>query len=180
MESFELYSAVRRYYVFRDVWEPSVGEKLVARREFDNRFDKFAVKVLNGEETVGQLPREYSRIAWYFLAPGGSISVEVSGHRRHCKQLCGGMEIPCWVKFTCSRKAMLNRLKDLLTKKVQSLCKLTQKNGSFRSHQTRKSNDQCVMWYSFVKFLLICCTVLYRLLNFLLNLLIYANLRHGV
>ena len=93
-------------------------EKLVARREFDNRFDKFAVKVLNGEETVGHLPREYSRIAWYFLARGGSISVEVSGDRRHCKQLCGGMEIPCRVKFTCSRKAMLNRLKDLLTKKV--------------------------------------------------------------
>ena len=118
MESFELCSAVRGYHVYRDVWEPSVGEKLVARREFDNRFDKFAVKVLNGEETVGHLPREYSRIAWYFLARGGSISVEVSGDRRHCKQLCGGMEIPCRVKFTCSRKAMLNRLKDLLMKKV--------------------------------------------------------------
>ena len=22
------------------------------------------------------------------------------------------------------------------------------KNGSFKSHQTHKSNDQCVMWYS--------------------------------
>ena len=63
MESFELSSAVRGYHVYRDIWEPSVGEKLVARREFDNQFDKFAVKVLNGEETVGHLPREYSRIA---------------------------------------------------------------------------------------------------------------------
>ena len=70
-------------------------EKLLAQIEFDNQFDKFAVKVLNGEETVGHLPREYSRIAWYFLARGGSISVEVSGHCLHCKQLCGGMEIPC-------------------------------------------------------------------------------------
>ena len=118
MESFELYSAVRGYHVYRDVWEPFVGEKLVARRQFDNHFDKFAVKVLNDEETVGHLPHEYSRIACYFLARGGSISVEVSSHCRHCKQLCGGMEIPCRVKFTCSRKAMLNRLKDLLTKKV--------------------------------------------------------------
>ena len=61
---------------------------------------------------------EYLRIAWYFLARGGSISVEVSGHRQHCKQLCGGMEKLCRVKFTCSRKAMLNQLKDLLRKKV--------------------------------------------------------------
>ena len=41
----------------------SVREKLVARREFDIQFDKFVVKLLNGEETVGHLPREYSRIA---------------------------------------------------------------------------------------------------------------------
>ena len=113
-----LYSDVQGYHVYRDVWEPSVGEKLVAQREFDNHFDKSAVKVFNGEETVSHLPRKYSRIAWYFLAHGGSISVEVSGHRQHCKRLCGGMEIPCRVKFTCSRKAMLNRLKDLLTRKV--------------------------------------------------------------
>ena len=72
MESFELYSAVGGYHVYSNVWESSVGEKLVARREFDNRFDKFAVKVLNGEETVGHLLREYSRIARYFLAHGGS------------------------------------------------------------------------------------------------------------
>ena len=52
MESFKLYSDVRDDHVYRDVWEPSIGEKLVARGEFDNRFDKFAVKILNGEETV--------------------------------------------------------------------------------------------------------------------------------
>ena len=176
MESFKLYSAVRSYYVYRDVWEPSVGEKL-ARREFDNRFDKFAVKVLNCEETVGHLPRECS---WYFLARGGSICVEVSGHRRHCKQLCGGMEIPCRVKFTCSRKAMLNRLKDLLTKKVQSLCKLTQKTALLGATKLAKANDQRIMWYSFMKFLLILLHRSIQTLEFSLNLLIYANLRHGV
>ena len=62
MESFKLYSAAQGYHVYKDVWEPSVAEKLVAQREFDNRFNKFAVKVLNGEETVGHLPRKYSRI----------------------------------------------------------------------------------------------------------------------
>ena len=85
------------------------------RREFDSQFNKFSVILLNSAEIVGHLPQEYSRIAWYiFLAPGGSISVEASSHHRHCKQLCGRMEIPCWVTFTCSRKAMLNRLKVLL------------------------------------------------------------------
>ena len=42
------------------------------------------------------------------------LSIEASSHRRHCKLLCGGMEIPCWVTFTFLRKATLNRLKALL------------------------------------------------------------------
>ena len=67
--------------------------KLVAKREFDNPMDKHAVKVVLGNKTVGHLPREFSRIAWYFRARSGEISVKVIGRRRHCKQLCGG--IPC-------------------------------------------------------------------------------------
>ena len=34
METFELVSAVRGYHIYKDVWEPSVGEKLIAHREF--------------------------------------------------------------------------------------------------------------------------------------------------
>ena len=102
----------------KEIWEPNVGDKFVALRELHNQFDKHAMKVLNGEVTVGHLPREYSRIAWYFLARGGSISVEVTGCLQCCNQLCGGMEIPCSVMFFCLRKATINRLKDLLTKKV--------------------------------------------------------------
>ena len=62
--------------------------------------------------------RKCSRIAWYFLICGRSLSDEVSGYCRHCKQLCGGMEVPYQVTFICSRKAMLNWLKAFLRKKV--------------------------------------------------------------
>ena len=81
METFEFVSAVRGYHIYKDIWEPSVGEKLIAHGAFGNQFDKFAIKVLNGEQTVGHLPRKYSRIAWYFLACGGSITLEVTGRR---------------------------------------------------------------------------------------------------
>ena len=119
MEIFQFVSAVCGYHIYKDIWEPSVGEKRIAHREFGSQFNKFAIKVLNGEETVGHLACEYSRIAWYFLARGGSITLEVTGHCRHCKQLCGGMEIPCCDTFSCSRKATINCLIDLLRKKVE-------------------------------------------------------------
>ena len=118
METFAFAPAVRGYHVYQDVWKPSIGEKLIAKREFDNPMDKHAVKVVRGNETVGHLPCEFSRIAWYFLARSGQISVEVIGRRRHCKQLCGGMEIPCQLEFTCSNKLQMKRLKELLAGKT--------------------------------------------------------------
>ena len=79
--------------MFIKTWKPSIGVKLVAKREVDNPMDMHAVKVVRGKETVGHLPCEFSRIMWYFLARSGEISVEVVIRRQHCKQLCGGMEI---------------------------------------------------------------------------------------
>ena len=97
---------------------PTIGQKIHAEQELDNAVDKFAEKVVKDNETVGHLPREYSRILWYFIARGRKICVEVTGRRRHCKQLCGGMEIPCRLVFTCSTKAKINRLKELLQSKI--------------------------------------------------------------
>ena len=66
--------------IMYDVWKPSIGEKLVAKQEFYNPMDKHAMKGVKGNETVGHLPRKFSRIAWYFLACSGEISVEVICH----------------------------------------------------------------------------------------------------
>ena len=74
-------SALRGYHVYRDVWKPSIWEKLVAKREFNNPMDKHDVKFVKGDETVGHLPHKFCQIwiAWYFLGRSGKISVEVIG-----------------------------------------------------------------------------------------------------
>ena len=60
METFAFISAVCGYHVYQDVFTPSIGQKLVAKREFNNTMDKQAVKVVKGDETVGHLPRKFS------------------------------------------------------------------------------------------------------------------------
>jgi len=37
MEVLVLSSAVRGYHVYKDIWKPSIGDKLACEREFDNR-----------------------------------------------------------------------------------------------------------------------------------------------
>jgi len=44
--------------------KPAIGEILLAGQELDNAVDKFAVEVVQNNETVGDLPCEYSRILW--------------------------------------------------------------------------------------------------------------------
>jgi len=41
--------------------EPAIGE-ILEGQELDNAVDKFAVKVVQNNETVGHLPCKYSRI----------------------------------------------------------------------------------------------------------------------
>ena len=42
----------------------------------------------------------------------------IDGRRRHCKQRCGGMEIPCRLLFICSSKVKINHLKELVESKI--------------------------------------------------------------
>ena len=53
----------------------------------------------------------------YFLAHSRKMWVEVTGHRLYCQQLCGGMDIPHRLMFTCSSKEKINHLKELLENK---------------------------------------------------------------
>ena len=68
MEMFAFVSAVPGYYVYQDLFTLSIGEKLVAKWEFNNTMDKQGVKVVQGDEMVGHLPHKFSQIAWNFLA----------------------------------------------------------------------------------------------------------------
>ena len=77
MKMFAFTSAVRGYHGYQDVWKPSIGEKLVAKQEFDNPMDKHAGQ-LNGQPFASWvLPNSI------VFSTCGKISVEVIGHRLH-------------------------------------------------------------------------------------------------
>ena len=100
METFAFVSAVRVYHVYQDIFTPSIGEKLVPKREVNNTIEKQAVKVVKGDETVGHLPRKFSQIVWYFLVCSGEIRVEVIGRWR-----CGRMEVLWQFEFNSSKQS---------------------------------------------------------------------------
>ena len=99
MEMFPFAAAVHGCRVYQDHWKPSIGEKLVAKQEFNNPMDKHAV-VVKDNETVSHLSRKFSQMTQYFLARSGEIGFEVIGHKQ-----CGGLEVECQLEFNCSTES---------------------------------------------------------------------------
>ena len=109
-------SCVRGYHVFKDIWNPAIGDTLLAKPEFGNSHDPYAVAVVTSDDiVVGHLPRNISTLCHIFLRRSGSILVQVSGRRRYSRDLPqGGLELPCSLVFIGEVKD-LQRIEKLKT-----------------------------------------------------------------
>ncbi len=114
-EAFEysIDSAIRGYHVYKNIWTPEIGEGLQLSQENGNEADQFAVATYKEEAVVGHVPREISRICWYFLEHDGEILCEVNGNKRRSPLAQGGLEIPCKLTFIGKPK-LIKKLKKLL------------------------------------------------------------------
>ena len=98
-ESFQLESAVRGHHVYESVWTPFVGQLLQVQSESENSHDVYAVAVIFDDAVVGHLPREFSRVAFYFLQHGGRITCEIAGSRKLSDVHNKGLVVPCLYTF---------------------------------------------------------------------------------
>ena len=65
--SFRSESIVCGHHVYKAVWSPYIGEKLLVECEVHNIQDDFAVAILKNSMIVGHMPREISRVWWHSL-----------------------------------------------------------------------------------------------------------------
>lgn len=117
-----LESCVRGHHIYKKRWTPLVGERLRTRKEDGNCHDRFAVAVFKADKsTVGHIPREFSRIACYFLTHGGEITCEVTGRRRRSVAPGKGLEVPCTYTFLGKPKIIKKVVKLIDLKKQSSI-----------------------------------------------------------
>ena len=62
---FEFQSYVTGHHVYKDIWTPTLGEKLSTATQPENHHDKYAVKVLNENKVVGHVPHDVLK---YFIS----------------------------------------------------------------------------------------------------------------
>ena len=97
---YAMESVVRGHHIYKASWDPYVGEVLVLEREVANVHDVHAVAIMKEDGVVGHVPKELSRIFWHFIWHGGTITCEVTGHRKFGR----GLEVPCKYTFTGAPK----------------------------------------------------------------------------
>ena len=112
VESFEKASVVRGHHIYKAVWTPTLGEDLLLEPEDENEHDKYAVSVVRGSDScvVGHVPRNDSRVFWFFLKRGGRITCRITGRRK----LGVGLEVPCIYIFFAST-TIINKLRKLIS-----------------------------------------------------------------
>ena len=109
-------STVRGHHVYKASWSPYIGEELPVQCEVNNIHDDFAVAVLKNSNTVGHVPREISRVCWYFLHKSGSeMTCIVNVDRRRSEVDGKGLVVPCVYIFKGKQKH-LERLINLFAK----------------------------------------------------------------
>ena len=107
--SFRIESTVRGHHVYKASWSPYIGEELPVQCEVNNIHDDFAVAVLKNSNTVGHVPREISRVCWYFLHKSGNeMTCIVNGDRRRSE--VDGKD--SWFLVCTSSKGNINTLRD--------------------------------------------------------------------
>ena len=121
--SHTIESAVRGFHVYREVWIPYVNQVLQTRQEVGNSKDPYAVAVVKSSDTgeiiIGHVPREISRLCWYFIEDDGEISCTIidANKKRSTALSQGGLEVKCCYKFVGKRKHIKKLRKLLDTKK---------------------------------------------------------------
>ncbi len=115
-ERFFVDSVVRGFHVYKDVWNPVVGEIIMCQQDFGNLHDPYAVAAVRDSVTVGHVPRTISSLCYSFLRRNGTISCQITGRRQRSVDLPqGGLEVPCALTF-------VGQSKDI--KKVKKLVEL--------------------------------------------------------
>lgn len=105
---------IRGYHVCGRDWNPEVGEEFGTQVEDFNLHNRYAVAVQVDNRNVAHVPREVSKICYYFIRNGGEITGQVIGKSQRSAVEMKGVEIPCKYNFTARHKKHTKRLVKLL------------------------------------------------------------------
>ena len=88
--------------MYKDDWSPSVGDEFELEIEELNRHDRYAAAIKVSGDIVGHVPREFSKIVYYFIKNGSRVTGEVRAKRQRSSYERAGDTMSIQVSLTKS------------------------------------------------------------------------------
>ena len=108
-----LSATVRGFHVYKSIWKPEEGEKLMCYHEHGNPY-VFPIKVCKlGEDSqiVDHLLMEFNRTTDFILQRGVTVSANICGkHYRGSHLVQEGLEVPCQITVCMPGSVVDHRL----------------------------------------------------------------------
>ena len=102
--------------------------------------DRYAIAIISNNQTVGHVPKFLSKLTFFFLKYGGTLTVKVTRERRYSFDLAqGGMEISA--EFICKseKKELSDQMKE---KTLEEIKKYDEKRKEGMKNSLKKKENK--------------------------------------
>jgi len=136
---------IRGYHVYQDQ-DTKIGNTLKVSHETRVAAlveDKYAMAVKSDDKTIGHIPKDLSKITYFFLKKDGKFNVKITGPRQYSRDLIqGGMELPCTYTYSTTDEGLYGQLVELIADFMENyrnrIQKLEAKNMKKKKKNTEK------------------------------------------
>ena len=102
--------------------------------------DRYAISIISNNQTVGHVPKFLSKLTFFFLKLGGTLTVNVTGERRYSFDLAqGGMEIPAEFIYKSEKKELSDQMKE---KTLEEIKKYDERRKEGMSNSLKKKENK--------------------------------------
>ena len=107
----EVYSCVKDYHAYKDLWKPFINEELITTTELYNVVDKYAVCVKKNDVIVGHLPHgrngRFAEMIFYFLRADKYAECKVIITEKEVNLGDDeGMPVPCLLRISGTKNML--------------------------------------------------------------------------
>ena len=123
---------IRGYHIYNwTQWTTEIGSILTSEPEKRPGAlveDKYAIAIISNNQTVGHVPKFLSKLTFFFLKHGTTLTVKVTRERRYSFDLPqGGMEIPAEFSYKSEKKKLIDQMKEKALDEIKKYDERTKK-----------------------------------------------------
>ena len=129
---FSAACCIRGYHIYNwTQWAAEIGSILTSKPEKRPDAlveDKYAIAIISNNQTVPHVPKFLSKLTFFFLKHGATLTEKVATERRYSFDLPqGGMEIPVEFIYKSEKKELIDQMKEKTLEQIKKYDKRRKK-----------------------------------------------------